>query len=181
MFYYKKNIIQKCLWGLEYCGWPLSSLLSPIVFFSNMTALWSSSMLSLPTASPDRREVTELTSILLSAEPASTAAAGVSEPADSQIHRRKGKCVSGGAPAQHPPPSSLSLLRLTWQTPTSRRPLARHCAPPTRPSPSPFPSWGREAGYGRKGKSHRCPEICLARFQPSVPAPTRRKFDIWNR
>lgn len=69
-------------------------------------------MLSLPTASPsDRREVTELTSILLSAEPASTAAAGVSEPADSQIHRRKGKCVSGGAPVQHPPPSSLCRVR----------------------------------------------------------------------
>lgn len=68
----------------------------------------------------------------------------------------------------------------TWPTPNWRRPLARRCARPTRPSRSPSPSWGRGAVCGRKGRSSRCPEICPVRCPPSAPAPTQRKFTSWS-
>lgn len=76
-------------------------------------------------------------------------------------------------------PPVLSLSQPTWRTPASHRPMGRRCAPPARLSPFPSPSWGSVARYGREVKSRRCPEICPARCQPNVPAPTRRECDFY--
>lgn len=67
------------------------------------------------------------------------------------------------------------LLVASWRTLASRRPRGRRCAPLTRPSPSPSPSWGREAEFGRMEKSSSCPEICRVRYRPNARAPTQRE------
>lgn len=139
-------------------------------------------LVSLLTASPpDRLEATALTWI--TAEPVSC-----TEQTDSQIH--SGRTVASAA--HHQPavwgaaaaaaitastPSSSSSSHLTWQTPAWHRLLTPCCAPLTPLSPSPSPSWGREAECGKKGKNHRCLGTCPARCQPNAPAPTQRKCD----
>lgn len=176
---------------------PLSSLLSPpppsVLKPHDDSDLppFSLSVVALLTASPpDRLEVTELTSIYLlslcptlrQASPSRRThryASGRTSVSAARFQRvaRGAAAAAASNTAHHPPPSLLSLSHLTWQTPALPRPLGRRCAPPTRLSPCPSPSWGREAGYGRKGKSSRCLEICPARCQPNAPAPTQRKYD----
>lgn len=67
------------------------------------------------------------------------------------------------------------LLVASWRTLASRRRRGRRCAPLTRLSPSPSPSWGREAEFGRMEKSSSCPEICRVRYRPNARAPTQRE------
>lgn len=81
--------------------------------------------------------------------------------------------------ATESPGTASILVVASWRTLASRRLRGRHCAPPTPLSPSPFPSWGREAECGKMEKSSSCPEICQVHYQPNARAPTQRK-SMWS-